>query len=341
MEEKIDEKKLKILEMFSYGSILRNAIEKIIRSYRGALIVFTTTNNFKKIMKICKGGFKVNKKLTEELLVELAKLDGAIIIKDDKIIYANVLLTPNPRINSEETGTRHQAAERTAKQFNVIVLAVSEKTKIATVYYGDKKLKLNYLNDLLIKARETFSVLDAHREHFEKLIKRLNTAEILDMVNIIDLVKIFQRKKIIDYISDILSLYLTELGIEGRTIEFQFEEIKNFIDEEIEAIKKDYHNQINFKAIEEQINKASYTDIISQEFLIKIFEANKITDNLIPLGYRLLKKIYILNENEREEIVKHFGNLKNIIEADIEDFVEIKGIGEKKAKKIKEFFSSL
>lgn len=335
------EKKLKILEMFAYGSILRNAIEKITRSYRGALIVFTDHHNFKKVMKICKGGFKVNKKLSEELLVELAKLDGAIIIKDDKIAYANVLLTPNPKISSEETGTRHQAAERTAKQFNVIVLAVSEKTKIATVYYGDKKLKLNYLSDLLIKARETFSILDKHREHFEKLIKHLNSAEILDVVNIVDIAKIFQRKKIIDYISDILLLYLAELGTEGRTIEFQFEEIKNFINEEIDAIKKDYHNQINFKAIEEQLAKADYSEIISPQFLIKIFEVNKIADNLTPLGYRLLKKVYILNENEREEIIKYFGNLKNIIEADIKDFLEIKGIGERKARKIKEFFSSL
>ncbi|MEM1577584.1 MAG: DNA integrity scanning diadenylate cyclase DisA [Candidatus Pacearchaeota archaeon] len=334
------ETKLKILEMFSYGSILRNAIEKITRAYRGALIVFADNNNFKKITKICKGGFKVNKKLTEELLVELAKLDGAIIVKDDKIVYANVLLTPNSRIVSEETGTRHQAAERTAKQFNAIVLAISEKTKIATVYYGNKKLRLNYISDLLIKARETFSVLDRHRENFEKLVKHLNTAEILDIVNIEDIANIFQRKKIFDYISDILLLYLAELGVEGRTIKFQFEEIKNFINEEIESIKRDYHNQINFDNIEEALNKADYHEIISPKFIIKLFESNKLVDHLTPLGYRLLKKIYIINENERELIIKNFGNLKNIIEADINDFIE-KGIKEKKAKKIKEFFSSL
>jgi len=336
-----EEIKLKILEMFSYGSILRNAIEKIVKSRRGALIVFANKNNFRKILKICHGGFRINKKLSEELLAELAKLDGAIVVNEDKIAYANVLLTPNSRILSIETGTRHQAAERTAKQFNTIVLAISEKTKMATIYFGDKKLKLNPLNELLIKARETFTILDRHREFFEKLIKHLNSSEMLEMVNVRDIAEIFQRKKIIDYISEILSFYLAELGNEGRIIEFQFEEIKNFIEKEIDAIKKDYEGQINFKVVEDALERMDYSQIISKQEVVKIFESNKLVESLMPKGYRLLKNIPLINEEEREEIIKYFGNLRKLISANEKDLMKVRGIGEKKAKKIKEYFSSL
>ena len=133
--------KKEVLKIFAYGSELRNAIDKISRAGRGALII---TVNTPRLKKICSGGFGINHLLTEEKLAELAKLDGAILVDKDfkKILYANVLLTPDiKKIHSDETGTRHQAAERTAKQFETLVLAVSEKTKTATIYYKNKKFK--------------------------------------------------------------------------------------------------------------------------------------------------------------------------------------------------------
>jgi diadenylate cyclase len=330
-----------IYRMFCYGSIIRNAVERITKAGRGALMVFCNKDNYKKVLKVCKGGFKVNKEATEELLAELAKLDGAIIINDNKIMYANVFLAPNPKIASSETGIRHQTAERMAKQFNTIVLAVSERTKIATVYYKDKKIKLNYISELLIKARETFTVLDRHRLIFERLIKNLNTMEILEMVSIKDIADIFQRKKIIDYIASALQFYLAELGNEGRVIEFQFKEIKNFVDREIEYIKMDYENQIDFEKVEKELEELEYLQLINREEIYKIFESNKKVDVLMPYGYRILFSIPILNEEDVQHLVSHFKNLRNILLASEKDLTEVKGIGEKKSKKIKEYLQKI
>jgi diadenylate cyclase len=70
------------------------------------------------INSLIDGGFKINSKFTPQKLIELAKMDGAIILSEDakKIEYSNALLTPDSKIRSSETGTRHKAAERTAKQ---------------------------------------------------------------------------------------------------------------------------------------------------------------------------------------------------------------------------------
>jgi len=330
-----------IYKMFSYGSPLRNAIEKIMKSWRGALVVFCNKEDYKKVLKICKGGLKINKELSEELLAELAKMDGAIIVVDNKIVYANVFLAPNPKIPSSETGIRHQTAERVAKQFNIKVLAVSEKTKSATVYYRDKKIKLNYISDLFIKARETFTILDKHRIIFERLIKNLNNAEILDIVKIRDIAEIFQRKKIIDYISSILELYIAELGTEAKIMEFQFEEIKNFVDREIEYIKIDYKDKINFEKIEEELEKLEYHQLINKEEIYKIFENYKKPDTLVPLGYRILSSLQVLNEEDIKNLINNFKNLRNILMASEKELMEVKGIGEKKSKKIREYLHSL
>ncbi|GAI71829.1 unnamed protein product, partial [marine sediment metagenome] len=77
------------------------------------------------LSKIIKTGFRINAKFSHQRLVELAKMDGAIILSKDikKILYANTLLSPSQEIITKETGIRHKAAERTAKQANTIVIA--------------------------------------------------------------------------------------------------------------------------------------------------------------------------------------------------------------------------
>ncbi|MEM1535461.1 MAG: DNA integrity scanning diadenylate cyclase DisA [Candidatus Pacearchaeota archaeon] len=332
---------LEIIKLFSYGSALRNSIEKIIKSGRGALIVFL---NNKKMTKIFKGGFKINQEFTAERLAELSKLDGAIVVDDKlkKILYANVLLHPSIKIASSETGTRHQAAERTAKQFNALVLAISEKAKTATLYYGTRKMKLNSLNELFTKTGEGLKTLEKNKEIFQSLIKRLNAAETLELVMLEDIALIFQRKKIIDTIIKTINTYLAELGTEGQLIEMQLKEIVGFIEREIELIIKDYSDYFNFDSIQKAIDELSYDEILNKETFFVLFLANKRREGpFIPKGYRVLKGISILTEDNINSLVEHFGNFKNIILATQEDFSNIKGISEKKAKAIKDYLLKL
>ena len=115
--------KLEILKKISAVTELRNAINAIVHGGVGAIIVISNS----KVYDCFQGGFKVDCEFTQRRLVELAKMDGAIILSPDfkKILYANTLLTPNTNLQSYETGIRHQAGERTAKETNSLVIAVS------------------------------------------------------------------------------------------------------------------------------------------------------------------------------------------------------------------------
>lgn len=328
--------KKEVLKIFAYGSNLRNSIDKISKAGRGGLFIFI---DYKKIKKICSGGFEINDDLSGEKLAELAKMDGAIIIDDkfEKILFANVLLTPDVKIPTSETGTRHQTAERTAKQFETLVLAVSERTKVATIYYKNKRVLLSSLNELFTKTGEALKSLEKHEDIFRELVKKFDVSEILELVTLEDIVLLFQRKKIIDFVADILSMFLAELGKEGKLIQLQLKESVNFSDRETNLMIKDYEDYFDFSKILSELDELQYDDVLDKENLFKIFLNNKKNENsLIPKGFRILRNIPVLSIEDIDLIVSKFPTLKELMISNEEDLLR-KGISERKAKSIKEY----
>src|SRR5204863_427276 len=108
-----DPQLLDALERIAPGTQLRQAIDDVIRSHEGALIV---VGDPAELSFLYSGGMRLDQPFTPQFLYELAKMDGAIIVNPTltKIAYANVQLMPDPTIPSNETGTRHRTAERAA-----------------------------------------------------------------------------------------------------------------------------------------------------------------------------------------------------------------------------------
>src|SRR5687768_13458462 len=94
-----DPRLLAALERIAPGAEMRQAIDDIIRSREGALIVVgdPTALSF-----LYSGGIRLDQPFTPQLLYELSKMDGAIIVNSSltKLAYANVQLMPDPTIAS-------------------------------------------------------------------------------------------------------------------------------------------------------------------------------------------------------------------------------------------------
>lgn len=107
--------RMDILKIVAPGTPLREGLDNVIKASTGALILIGDT---KELLDLVDGGFSINENYTPARLYELAKMDGAIVISKDlkKILYANAQIVPSSKIPTEETGTRHRTAERTAKQ---------------------------------------------------------------------------------------------------------------------------------------------------------------------------------------------------------------------------------
>ena len=54
-----------------------------------------------------------------------------------KILFANAQLIPSYEITTTETGTRHRTAERTAKQTGNLVISISQRRNIITLFKGN------------------------------------------------------------------------------------------------------------------------------------------------------------------------------------------------------------
>ncbi|MDX6505420.1 MAG: diadenylate cyclase, partial [Gaiellaceae bacterium] len=110
-DPRLDPKILAAVSRIAPGTELRSAIDDVIRSREGALFVVGEPND---LAFLFSGGIKLEVPLRPQLLYELAKMDGAIIVNASvtKLAYANVQLMPDPTIPSSETGTRHRTAER-------------------------------------------------------------------------------------------------------------------------------------------------------------------------------------------------------------------------------------
>src|ERR687887_491283 len=101
-DPRLDPKVLSAVARIAPGTELRQAIDDIIRSKEGALIVIGEPND---IAFLLSGGMRLDQGFTPQFLYELAKMDGAIIVNSPvtKIAYANVQLMPDPTIATLET----------------------------------------------------------------------------------------------------------------------------------------------------------------------------------------------------------------------------------------------
>lgn len=156
--ERINEKQMtEILQFVAPGTPIREGIENVLRAKTGGLIVLGNTEEVKKIVD---GGFSINCSFSPAHLYELAKMDGAIILSEsgNKILYANTQLIPDPSISSSETGMRHRTAERTAKQTGNLVIAISERRNVITLYKGQLQYALREISVILAKANQAFPI---------------------------------------------------------------------------------------------------------------------------------------------------------------------------------------
>ena len=129
---------IQMLKMIAPGTNLREGLDNILKARTGALIVI---GDSPEVMKITDGGFKINEDYSPAKIYELAKMDGAIVLNSDakKILLANTQLVPDPTITTVETGTRHRSGERVAKQTNELVVSISQRRNIITLFKGNTR----------------------------------------------------------------------------------------------------------------------------------------------------------------------------------------------------------
>lgn len=338
----MDSRLLKVLRTVAPGTSLREGLENILRAKTGGLLVI---GDNPEVMELAEGGFAVNAEFTPANLYELAKMDGAIVISEDisKIIAANVQLIPNLSIPSSETGIRHRSAERVAKQTNALVISISQRRSVITIYKGNIKYVLKDLGVILNKANQAIQTLEKYRTVLDRVVTNLSILEFDEAVTLHDVTKAIQRTEMVLRVVKEIERYISELGTEGRLITMQLEELVANVEEEGRLIVQDYATQIGDKSptsIMQMIGSWPAEDLLDLSLIARAQGypggAGVLDQNVAPRGYRILEKIPRLPMQVVENLVREFGSLRKILGATIEELDAVEGIGEVRARSIKE-----
>ena len=328
---------VEILRMIAPGTQIREGLESILKAKTGALIVI---GDSEKVMDIVDGGFVINVDYTPAKLYELAKMDGAIILSADlkKILFANAQLMPDSSIPTTETGTRHRTAERVAKITGNVVISISQRREIITIYNGIDRYVLEDTSKVASKANQALQTVEKYRKVFDNKISMLNEYEFNDMVTLQMIIETIQRIEMLMRIADEVKKSIYELGTEGRLIYMQLSELIDGVDKEELLILRDYISKKDVYEAYEKIRNLTYEDLIKTNLIASILgvkEIDKLDEvTIYTRGYRILNKIPRMPNNIVENIVKKFKSLQNLLSADINELDNVDGIGEVRSKTI-------
>jgi diadenylate cyclase len=324
------------------GSELRQGIDDIIRSHEGALIV---VGNPDVLSFLYSGGIRLEQPFTPQLLYELAKMDGAIIVNEacTRLAYANVQLMPDPTIPSNETGTRHRTAERVAKQTSALVISISQQRETVTLFVGHERYQLDPIATVLAKTNQALAALETYRQRLEQALARLTALEFQSAVMLDDVLVVVQRAEMTTRMVDEIERDCVELGSEGRLIRMQLEELIGEVPAEKAAVVGDYHasdDPDDARAALERLGALAYQSLLEVEVLGELLGydrgVNVVDQAVSPRGYRALSHIPRLPAGVIKRVVAGLDGLDAIVRAGQRELESVEGVGAVRAREIHE-----
>src|SRR5215467_10563861 len=255
---------MRALEMIAPGTALREGIDSILHARTGGLIVIGEPDDLSFMFS---GGIKLDIDYTPAFLYQVAKMDGAIILNANatKISMANVQLMPDPTILSHETGTRHRTAERVSKQTAALVIAISQRRDVVSLYVEGTKYILQDIPAVLAKANQGLATLDKYRERLDQVSSRLTMLEFDGGGVLYDALSVLQRAELVTRMAVEVERYIVELGTEGRLIEMQLEETMVGVASEKTALIRDYSvedSEENLETVMQSLARMPHQDVL-------------------------------------------------------------------------------
>ncbi|MBU2600579.1 MAG: DNA integrity scanning diadenylate cyclase DisA [Actinobacteria bacterium] len=338
---------LEALRLVAPGTVIREALDNIVRARTGALLVFADKDQ---VDPLVTGGIPIGAELTPMVVYELAKMDGGILFTRDgsRITHANVHLMPDPSIPSMETGTRHRTAERVAKQIDALVLSISAARDVVSLYIDGTRYVLEEIRVILTKANQALQTLEKYKSRLTQVSTSLSALEFEDAVTLYDVLSVLQRSEMVLRVAREIERYIVELGGEGRLIRMQLEELMVDVREDQRSVLLDYLPDFADLSADEVAVGLSRLDSDAIVSLPRIGELLGYAGDVDPIelhvsarGHRMLRKIPRLPKGVIVNLVGGFSSLEDIINATTDELVAVDGVSPARAHDIKEGFLRL
>ena len=326
------------------GQDLRVGVDLIADKKDGALIVIGSTP---KLDKISSGGIILSDcKYSPEMLSELSKMDGAIVVDESvtKILKANVHLNPSDTIATTQTGTRHRTAERTSVVTGLTVIAVSEETSLIKVFENLETKELEESSAILGRVNESLQSVDRMRRRFDDAVTTLGELEIENTLTNQEVLEVIQRGELLTRLANQVKKEAFKLGEDSGLIMIQIDSLESGVLNTLNLVLKDHLPAKVFRTTTKannEISLLSYDELNAVEHLGNVLSKLPLDDISVSKGYRVLARLPNLPENLHDQIIQKFKSLPKLLTASPENLFEVEGIGRSRAQQLRNYFDTL
>ncbi len=322
------------------GQPLRNGVDLIADKKTGALIVIGTSA---KLEKISSGGVSLNScSYTPEMMSELAKMDGAIIVDKsvNNILKANVHLNPSDDIATSQTGTRHRTAERVSVETDLSVVAVSEESSTIKVFNGNNVNELEESSIIFGRVNESLQSVDRTRRRFDDAVLELGELEIENTLTNQQVLEVIQRGELLGRLSQQVRKEASDLGEDSGLVMIQIDSLESGVRNTLDLVLKDHLPGKRFRNINkavDEIANLTYEELNTIEHLGSVLFMESLDEVSVSKGYRVLARLPGLPENLHDSLIQKFKNLPNLLNASTDKLFEVEGIGRNRAQQFMKF----
>ncbi|AXE37895.1 DNA integrity scanning diadenylate cyclase DisA [Acidipropionibacterium virtanenii] len=329
-----------LMALLAPGTPIRDGLERILHGRTGALIVL---GDSPEVRRVSTGGFAIDVRLTPQALRELSKMDGGLILSSDheRIMAAGVHFVPDRQLRSEETGTRHRSADRVSQQTGIPAVVASASMNTLSVFLRGRRYRIEEPEKLLTRANQALDTLGSYRSRLVDQTSALTMVEVHDVTTVADVAAVAQRIEMARRLDSEVRAYVSALGVEGRLIQLQRDELIDGVEELSRLLVEDYRP--------DDVSPGEFTlaplSALGWDDLgrpTRVAAAIGLDPARHPLsmvlharGYRQLSTIADLPPRTVQAIVDRFGTLQSLYATGISDLGDVQGVGAQRAKSIR------
>jgi diadenylate cyclase len=203
---------------------------------------------------------------------------------------------------------------------------------------------------ILSRANQALATLERYKMRLDEVSGTLSALEIEDLVTVRDVGVVAQRLEMVRRISAEIDSYVIELGTDGRLMSLQLEELVAGVATDRELVVRDYlppggRRARSHEAALAELDALSAEDLLDLTLVAKAIgytPGPELLDQPVsPRGFRLLARVPRLPDVVLDRLVGHFGGLQKLLAASIDDLQAVEGVGETRARSVREGLSRL
>jgi diadenylate cyclase len=205
------------------------------------------------------------------------------------------------------------------------------------------RYQLEEISDVLAKTNQAVTTLETYRTRLEQVSTRLTALEFQGAVMLDDVLVALQRAEMTTRIRREIERNVVELGVEGRLIKLQLDELSEWVPGDEESMVRDYHVP-EVTGGHEQALRGLRTlpdsRLLELEDVAEVLgyprSVNPLDHSVAPRGYRVLSNVPRLPESVISHVVEHFDGLESFMRARQSELEEVEGVGTVRAREIRE-----